>query len=67
MKLNLTLSPRELLECHRIPDVLRALADYHAYRITYAEVIGAYEPYANFHAERAAQLRAEADRIEAEI
>lgn len=58
------LTQHELKEIVKNPAALRALADQHDCWETEADAIGGFEASAAFHANRAKQLREEADRIE---
>lgn len=66
MSIQIVLTPRELIECHKHPEILRGLADYHDCCAVEAESIGGFEESITVHENRAKELRAEADRIEAE-
>lgn len=65
--IELALTPRELIECHKIPEILRCLADYHDCKQVEAAAIGDFELSVKFHADRAGILRAEADQLENEL
>jgi hypothetical protein len=56
----------EIKQASQNPDVLRALAHEHDGQETMADAIDDFEKAASFHARRAAELRAEATRIDAE-
>lgn len=65
MAIKFTENEIKALEGH--PDALRVLADWHSCRETEAAAIGEpYEPCVTHHESRRNELRAEADRIEAE-
>ena len=61
----LELTEAELKVCPKLPDVLRALAEYHSAEETMAEAMG-YAAVAHRHLLRSAELLAEASRIESE-
>lgn len=64
MAIKFTDNEIKALEGH--PDALRALADWHSCRETEAASIGGFEDCESHHDSRKKELRAEADRIEAE-
>lgn len=59
------LKESELKECPKLPDVLRALAEYHSSQETMAEAMG-YVESAAYHRARHDELLDEACRIESE-
>lgn len=61
------LSAFQINKATKNPDVLRALANDHDCSEVEADAIGGYEGSVKFHAKRAIELRAEADRIDAEV
>lgn len=64
-KTMITLTEHELKKCAELPDVLRALADHHSVQETMADAAD-YIDSAKYHEARYKELRAEADRIQAE-
>ncbi len=65
--INVVLTPRELLECHKHPEILRALADYHDVKATEADSVSEeYAEAVTLHESRARELRSIADQIEEE-
>jgi hypothetical protein len=51
--------------CEQIPDILRALADYHDFMACYAQSQG-IEGSVKAHMDRCRELKAEADRIDSD-
>lgn len=57
----------EISKAAKNPDALRALANDHDLAELEAEAMDGFEDSAKFHTLRAIELRAEADRIDAEV
>ena len=65
MGIAIVLTPRELIECHKHPDILRSLAHHHDCCATAVDAIGDFKETVALHEARAKELLAEAARIEA--